>query len=77
MRGHDLGSSPARTIQCYLLFQLNGTVSFLNGLMVNSHVSYKVKNYPVKSVDAYVPSHIMAHQLRQSIRALIGSGGGA
>ena len=71
--GHDLGPSLGRTIQCYLLLQLNGTISFLNGpfKLVNCHVSYALNNYLVKSVDAYVPTHTMAHQLRQSTRALI------
>ena len=75
--GHDLGQSLARTMQCYLLLQLTGTISFLNGIMVSCHVSASVDNYPVKTVDAYVSTHTVTHQLRQSIRAHIGSGGGA
>ena len=75
--GHDPGSPLARTIQCYLLLRRSGKISFLNGRLVNRLVSYAVHNDLVKSVDAYVPTHIVAHQVRQSIRARIGPGGGA
>ena len=57
MSGHDQGSSLARMVQCHLLLQLNGTISSLNGLLVNCLVSSAVNNYRVKSVDAYVPTH--------------------
>ena len=60
-----------------VIYCFSSTNNFLlKRLLVNCLVAYAVNNCLVKSVEAHVPTHIVAHQLRQSTRALIGSGGG-